>query len=253
MPTQQSWWPPPSGPARVIVPLAASDIDQLLGQARMAATSDAELVEWRADALTPSLPAATVAVIAKGIADLVAPRPLIFTWRTADEGGKSENDSAYLDVTQTVITAGAAGLVDVQVGHPAAADVISLARQASVPVIGSWHSFDEMPSRQAIVASLAQAEQAGASVAKVAVMPTRPEDVVTLMAATADRADVSGVPLITVAMGELGVVSRVFGHVFGSQATFASLGVPSAPGQLALDDLRAYWAALPGSSAQASQ
>ncbi len=48
----------------------------------------------------------------------------------------------------------------------------------------------------------------------------------------------SRVPLITMSMGPLGAVSRLAGQVFGSCATFATLGdAGSAPGQLPLDDV----------------
>ena len=40
-----------------------------------------------------------------------------------------------------------------------------------------------------------------------------------------------GVPLITMAMGPLGAVTRVCGGAFGSAATFGTAGVSSAPGQ----------------------
>ena len=43
-------------------------------------------------------------------------------------------------------------------------------------------------------------------------------------------------PLITMAMGGLGAVSRISGQVFGSCMTFASFGKASAPGQLLLGD-----------------
>ncbi len=39
-------------------------------------------------------------------------------------------------------------------------------------------------------------------------------------------------PLITMAMGGLGAVTRMSGEIFGSNLTFGTLGEASAPGQL---------------------
>ena len=238
------WWPTPSGPARVIVPIVASTVEDALAQARTVATTNAELVEWRADYLNMTLPCPTLAVIAKGIHDLVAPRPLIFTWRTANEGGRATSDACYETVTRCVIDERAADLVDVQVRHPAARSLIDAAKTAGLPVIGSWHAMDAAPKHDAIVAALTQAEGAGASVAKVAILPADAADVAALLAATAERAASARIPLMTVAMGDLGRDSRIFGYIFGSQATFASVGGTSAPGQPTLEALRTAWATL---------
>lgn len=45
------------------------------------------------------------------------------------------------------------------------------------------------------------------------------------------------VPILTMSMGQLGVVSRVTGDSFGSCATFGAVGQTSAPGQIPVNDL----------------
>ena len=101
-----------------------------------------------------------------------------------------------------------------------------------------------MPKMTKIICTLGPAsdtlekmEQLGADICKVAVMPHTPEDVLTLLSATEERARVSGVPLITMAMGPLGTVSRVCGELVGSCLTFGTLGAASAPGQLPAQQL----------------
>ena len=44
--------------------------------------------------------------------------------------------------------------------------------------------------------------------------------------------------LITMSMGKLGMVSRISGELFGSCVTFAAGKKASAPGQIAMDDLK---------------
>jgi 3-dehydroquinate dehydratase-1 len=71
-------------------------------------------------------------------------------------------------------------------------------------------------------------------------MPASPEDVLTLLGATADYASRPDArPAITMAMGPLGVVSRLAGETFGSALTFGTVGAASAPGQVDAGALRA--------------
>ena len=70
-------------------------------------------------------------------------------------------------------------------------------------------------------------ETAGADALKIAVTPADAADVARLLRVTAETA-----PVITLSMGDLGLVSRLTGAVFGSALTFATPGDrPSAPGQ----------------------
>ncbi|MCT6891382.1 MAG: type I 3-dehydroquinate dehydratase, partial [Lactobacillus sp.] len=63
-------------------------------------------------------------------------------------------------------------------------------------------------------------------------------DVLTLLAATTEmKAEIAN-PLITMAMGDIGKVTRVAGQVFGSSLSFGAVGKTSAPGQLSIADLR---------------
>jgi 3-dehydroquinate dehydratase-1 len=69
-------------------------------------------------------------------------------------------------------------------------------------------------------------------------------DVLTLLAATA-QADAKGrIPLISMAMGPLGSVTRMVGGVFGSSLSFAVGDTASAPGQIPIADLAAVYAVI---------
>lgn len=241
-----SWWPEPTGPTRVIVPVVATTVEAAEQQAKAIAQTDADLVEWRADYLAVPLPGAMLAVVAASLRDLVTPKPLLFTWRTADEGGlaQDEADADYTEIVTAVLRAKAADLVDVEIHHPAAPTLMSAAKEFGVPVVGSWHDTQATPPAEEIGDALKRAWQMGASVAKVAVTPHDEADVVTVLNTTLLAAHAVPIPLITVSMGELGLVGRVFGHMFGSSATFASVGVASAPGQVELSVLRQLWAKL---------
>jgi 3-dehydroquinate dehydratase-1 len=81
-------------------------------------------------------------------------------------------------------------------------------------------------------------------VAKVAVMPQDPQDVLTLLAATHRASQRVNLPLISMSMGGLGALSRVVGWIYGSAATFAVGKGSSAPGQMSIEELRAMLATM---------
>ena len=75
-------------------------------------------------------------------------------------------------------------------------------------------------------------EALGADLAKIAVMPQSPEDVLTLLSATCQAHRQLSCPVISMSMGGTGLVSRLSGEIFGSCMTFGSVGEASAPGQI---------------------
>jgi len=108
----------------------------------------------------------------------------------------------------------------------------------------SFHDFQRTPPVQQLQERFAQAHRLGADVAKVAVMPQSMEDVHRLLAATLQASATLPIPVISMAMGGLGAVSRLCGGVFGSALTFAVGSAASAPGQMPIEDVRTALAVL---------
>lgn len=104
----------------------------------------------------------------------------------------------------------------------------------------SSHNFAETPPTETMVNTLTDMVRRGADIAKLAVMPHTPADTARLLEATAQAAQATGndTPLITMSMGQQGMVSRICGAAFGSCAGFATAGVSSAPGQPSAPALR---------------
>ena len=83
--------------------------------------------------------------------------------------------------------------------------------------------------------------------AKIALMPQKEEDVLSLLSSTlAFRRDFPDAPLITMSMGELGMHSRLVGGLYGSDLTFAVGSAASAPGQIPVARLRGAFELLYG-------
>ena len=81
-------------------------------------------------------------------------------------------------------------------------------------------------------------QRLGADVCKIAVMPHSRLDVISLMRAAAVSDEALSAPVIAIAMGSLGVMTRVCGEAFGSCLTFGTAGQASAPGQIDAKQLR---------------
>ncbi|MCF2706635.1 type I 3-dehydroquinate dehydratase [Arcanobacterium haemolyticum] len=224
------------GHTKFVVPLTPSTRDEALNQAQTAAESDTDLVEWRVDYLdsAPELSACS------HVAALLTTRvhhPLIATFRTAAEGGEKEiSDDAYHNLLVALSMTGSIAGIDVEIERTTYSKIVHTAHQAGVSVIASKHDFEGTPHGGTIVDTLARMADTGADVAKFAVMARTPIDVVHLAEATWEAADRLAIPVITMAMGPLGTLSRVAGGIFGSAATFATIAEASAPGQVPLTE-----------------
>ena len=234
----------PSSPT-IIVPITARDATELDQSAVAAAAAlDAGAVEWRVDLYEPFTagggidPAPAVSALER-VAELVPDIPILATFRTTAEGGSADiPPESYLALIDALAATGLAAAVDVEYRHPVAERAIAAAHTHGTSVVASNHDFDGTPAVEEIMVRLEAMESAGADVAKIAVMPRSAADVVTLLDATERRHRLSRVPLITMSLGALGAVTRIGGGVFGSAATFATVGAASAPGQLPASDVR---------------
>ena len=87
-------------------------------------------------------------------------------------------------------------------------------------------------------------DASGADILKMAVMPKDFEDVAAIMQATNEMTKLTDRPLISMAMGDTGSMSRISGENFGSCVTFGTVGKASAPGQFPIKELRMMMEAL---------
>ncbi|MDC3416196.1 type I 3-dehydroquinate dehydratase [Aquibacillus salsiterrae] len=230
------------GRPKICVPLVGRSVEELVAEAQYINALAIDVVEWRVDFFEKVDQLASVSEALASIRAIIQDVPLIFTFRTAQEGGEREiSVSDYVALNKTIIRTGLIDLVDVELflDKTAVKELIDEAHQHQVFVIVSNHDFTKTPDKEEIVSRLKQAQAIGADIPKIAVMPRNRTDVLTLLDATltmhqqfADR------PIITMSMAGQGVISRLAGEVFGSAITFAAAKKASAPGQVSVDDLR---------------
>lgn len=231
------------GRSKTIVSIAEKTAEDAIGRARaLGAMPAVEVVEYRIDHLDDVAPQAIAATM-RAVADGVAGKPLIVTFRTKAEGGeKAIAPAAYAAIYEAVLATGAADLIDLEaalLADRAVASAKARIQAAGRKVILSHHDFAKTPPVAEMVALLRRQHAMGGDILKLAVMPHDAGDVLHLLEATwIVRRDYSGRPLITMAMGGVGAVSRLTGEVFGSALSFGAVGQVSAPGQVEVGKLR---------------
>ena len=232
----------------ICLPLSAAERSDLFKEAAVIKSLGPDLVEWRIDGY------GHVQDIANSLDALAKLRiqfmdtPLIFTCRVHSEGGlKKLNDNQRQCLFTEAIASGNLDIVDIELCNDASfiQSIMKAAKNASAQVILSYHNFEMTPDQTFIFDTLLKAQDLGADIAKVAVMPKGHHDVLVLLNATLKaRQQGLKIPAITMSMGPQGRVTRMVGGLFGSDITFASATTPSAPGQLPIEILRQTTAAL---------
>ena len=118
-------------------------------------------------------------------------------------------------------------------------DIIREAHRFGVKVILSNHDFNKTPIKFEIIARLIKMQSLNADIAKIAVMPSTIDDLLTLLSATHEvNSQFGEIPIVTMSMGRTGMLSRISGQIFGSAITFGAAGQASAPGQLEAEELK---------------
>jgi 3-dehydroquinate dehydratase I len=237
----------------ICAPLIGRNRDQVLAEVRTVVGKKPDLLEWRVDFFDGIGNADEVVALAAGIKHSAGGIPVLFTRRSIREGGEpiALSESEVVNLYAAVCDSGNVDLVDFEMSNDAGdlGRVQQAARANAIPLIMSYHNFKETADLDFLCQRFRQAEQLGANIAKVAVMPRNPQDVLTLLGATLQSSQQLGIPLISMSMGSYGALTRMFGWMFGSTVTFAVGASSSAPGQIAIEDLHTVLAILQKSQA----
>ncbi len=211
--------------------------------------SGVEMIEWRVDAFSGVKSPNAVRQVLQEIAPIVKDTILVFTFRSKEQGGEcSLSSEKVYDLHQVAAESRIVDFVDVEYFYTEDADVeIYNLQKMGVKVITSHHDFHETPSSDVLFMLLEQMNRSNADIVKMAMMPNSTEDVLRLLEETNHfHKRYPKQPLITMAMGKLGVISRVAGETFGSCVTFGAGKNASAPGQIEMKRLSQILDALSG-------
>ena len=229
------------GMPKICVPIIEKKERDIIEFVRQLQDLPVDFVEWRADWFEGIENWDSVRIVLLQLRAILGDMPLLFTFRTRNEGGERELPyHQYAELLRQVAESKTADLIDVELFvDEKVADLIDALHAQGTKVIASNHDFVATPEQEEIVRRLCLMQEAGADIAKIALMPQNEDDVKTLLAATREMATFhTTTPVITMSMGELGVVSRVMGEKVGSAVTFGCVGQASAPGQMSVDILK---------------
>lgn len=230
------------GRPKIIIPVVESTTEAILNEIEEIVKENIHMIEWRADFYDEVDNLENLLEVLTLMRDMVGEKLLLFTLRTKREGGKKEiSVEAYKKLLLFVAETGCVDFVDLEVFTPGldARALIKEINSLGSLVVGSNHDFSRTPPKEDILETLISMQEYGVDIPKIAVMAKSKSDLLILLSATLEMHEKYAVkPLITMAMGPDGMLSRTTGEMFGSSMTFASLGSTSAPGQLPFDLLQ---------------
>jgi 3-dehydroquinate dehydratase-1 len=227
----------------IITPLVGKTREEVLAEVAAIVAKKPELLEWRIDFFQAIGDVPAVIDTARAIRRAADGIPVLLTRRSAAEGGQplSIDEAAVVAMYRGACEAECVELIDYELSNrPEDIETLrGISKAHGIGMILSYHDFQATPDAATLDGKFAAAAKWGADVAKVAVMPAGERDVLELLAATSRAREAVDIPLISMSMGGVGSLSRIVGGAYGSAATFAVGKSSSAPGQIAIEDLRA--------------
>lgn len=218
--------------ALICVPVAVKNPEMLLEKVKSAMKSSPDFIEIRVDYLED---------MNIDFSDIVSKTsiPLILTARKKDEGGFFElEEKKRIELLEKCIEA-KPRFVDLELNMSSSnlKRLLKLAKQNSVEVILSFHSFKNTPRSEILVQKIRKAHQKGAELVKLITFANDINDNLVLLSLPQQAHDLR-IKIISFCMGERGIISRVLCPFFGSYLTYAALETITAPGQIDLEVMR---------------
>ena len=193
-----------------------------------------DIIEWRADFFIDDISKYNdnfddIIAISKEIKK-ASVKPILFTLRSIKEGGNIKYNlyKSIIDLYANIIKNKCFELIDLELLTLKETDIktlIKLSNSNNIKTIISNHDFNKTPSKKEIISRIKKMIRLKCDIAKVAYMPKNKKDVITLLDASSE---IKNFPVIAISMGDIGIISRIFGSVL----TFASAKRSSAPGQI---------------------
>ncbi len=226
----------------VCTPLVGRNRAAILAELARVAAKGPDLIEWRVDFFEGIGDFDEVIDVAARIRAAAAGTPIIFTRRSGAEGGEptSLSEERAVALYARVCESRCVDIIDYELGNAPerVRQLREVSRRHGAKMIMSYHNFERTPALDFLDETFLGAERMSADIAKVAVMPADLNDVLTLLAATLRANEKLTIPLMSMSMGALGSLTRLFGWAFGSAITFAVGESSSAPGQVPIEDLQ---------------
>lgn len=211
----------------------------LLAQAKKAKQSGADVVEVRADTIAfsngPQLKKKLLALRRS------VRLPILLTLRAPKEQGPVRSKRQWNEMERTALFAqllDAADWIDIELSSKkVCAAIVPLAKKKKKKIILSAHNFARVPTNKELQRLCGQFQGWRGDWLKIAAQPKKMESAEAFLCAMQNL----NVPMIAIAMGKEYAWSRKLGFLFGSKMTYGSVLKAAAPGQIAVEELSAFY------------
>ncbi len=203
-----------------------------------------DIVEWRIDGFEDLSSSSKCLEILTELRVILDTIPLLLTYRTVQEGGRSKHELSRekrLHLLNMLIASGNIDLVDVELGNGTdfIGSITEVALRHDVKKVLSYHNLVGTPSKEELFVLIRKMRENGADIVKLAVTPLCHKDVLSLFSVSyRARESFLDIPMIIIAMGKMGKISRLAAGFFGGDISFAKAAKASAPGQIDITDMR---------------
>ncbi len=215
---------------KVCVSISSTDTTELVGRAQRAERLFADLIEIRLDKLRSH----------HGLSKVVhaVQKPIIATNRPLSERGSFDRSEAErLKILSEAIDDGF-HYVDLEMTTEKLDGAITDFREKGAKIILSHHDYFRTPDQGRLQSTLAQLQKYKPDLCKIVTTAQLPEDNLRILSLL--NKNRRNTPMVSFAMGTIGVWSRIMAPFYGAAFTYASLdrGLETAPGQTSITDLR---------------
>ncbi len=224
----------------VCVPVVAASPEDVIAKIKGLAEKKVQMLEWRVDCFSKAREPEEVRAVLEAVKPFMAETVFLFTFRTEQQGGNMRlEERRILQLNEIAAKSGCVDMIDLEFFEATRPEKeIRRFQRMGVRIIASHHDFHGTPDERILHMLLEQMKHGGADVAKLAVMPNNADDVLRLLKVTYDtKKKYPTLPVVTMSMGGVGVISRLSGEIFGSCITFGADGEVSAPGQMQVETL----------------
>ena len=212
---------------------------EILQLAERANTENCDMIEFRADHYAKILDIDAAKTILGKIRK-ICKKPIIFTFRRKEEGGKTQTSLEYYKKLLLVVAQNwYADIVDVEASALSGdGSFVDKLKDFGVFIIISKHDFEKTPTQEEIIENFFMMQDLGADIVKAAYMPNTKKDVLNLITAAENvTSTYLSCPVVAISMGHLGMITRILGEFIESAITFAAITKSSAPGQIGIDKM----------------
>lgn len=171
-------------------------------------------------------------------------KPWIASNRNEVEGGKwKRSEAERIEELLKAIELGA-DIIDLELGTNGLVEIVSLVKKRAKCLL-SFHDLTGTPHLEEMIEVVYQQLAAGADICKVVTTARRFEDNLTVLQLISEFPRTK---IVSFAMGNLGLASRILCPLVGGNFTYASIkkGKESASGQIAVTDLRKIYEMVAG-------